>query len=127
MKKRMNRIATIFLLLFFMLCIVIDHFPEMNIEMSVGSTGVIFFVLLSIFTQEWGTPIFKSNKQKLKFNVYSGLALITFLVILNALGGISQSGLHLNNPILWFIYFVSVLASYIKYREEIRASKINGV
>lgn len=100
MKKRVNSISQILVVLFFTLMVVIDFFPNIGINMSLCTIGVITFIILAVITRQKGEPVFNSSKQEFIFILYSGIYILSLLLILTLLGGVSQTGIGLTNPIV---------------------------
>ncbi|WP_368502799.1 hypothetical protein AB3N04_00240 (plasmid) [Alkalihalophilus sp. As8PL] len=125
MKKRVNFLSEAFAVVFFTLMVVIDFFPDIGINMSIGAIGVVTFILLAVITRHKGEPVFSSKKQELIFIVLSGIYFFSLLIILSLLGGVSQVGIGITNPILWGLYLIGVLTSYTKYKKELKQSNNN--
>ena len=121
LKKRVSCISQILVVVFFTLMVVIDFFPNIGIPKSTGTIGVIIFLALAMITRHKGEPAYKSSKQKFISNLLGGIYIFSILLILSLLGGVSQAGIGLNNPILWGLYIVGVLVSYTKYRKELKS------
>jgi hypothetical protein len=126
MNKRVNFISEVLAVCFFTLMVVIDFFPDIGINMSIGTIGIITFIVIVVITRQKGEPVFKSSKQELIFTVLSGIYLFSLLIILNLLGGVSQVGIELTNPILWGLYLIGVIGAYIKYKKGIRHTNNDG-
>ncbi|WP_163969427.1 hypothetical protein [Oceanobacillus halotolerans] len=118
MKKRINFVSQSLAAGFFTLVIIIDFFPNLGINMLFGIAGFIIFVLLAAITHQKGEPLYRSSKQEFIFTVLSGIYLFSLLIILNLLGGNSQSAISLTHPILLVLYFSALLFSYIRYKKK---------
>lgn len=126
MKKRVNFISEVLVVFFFTLLVVIDFFPDIGLNMSFGAIGVVTFIVLGVITHQKGEPVFKSSKQELIFTVFSGIYLFSLLIILSLLGGVSQVGIKLTNPIIWGLYLLGVIGTYIKYKKELKQTSNDG-
>ena len=120
MKKRISSISQILVVVFFTLMVVIDFFPNIGINKSIGTIGVVTFIALAVFTRQKGEPVFNSGKQEFIFTLFSGVYIFSILIILTLLGGVSQVGIGLTNPILWGLYLIGILVSYTKYKKELK-------
>lgn len=118
MKKRIHFISQVLFVVFFTLTVVIDYFPHIGINKSIGITGIITFTVIVVLTRQKGEPVFKTSKSELIFAILSGMYFFSLILILSLLGGVSQVGIELDNPIIWGLYLLGVLSSYIKYRRE---------
>lgn len=121
MKKRVNSISQILVVMFFTLMVVIDFFPNIGINKSIGTIGIVTFIVLAVITRKKGEPVFNSSKQEFVFILFSGIYIISILIILTLLGGVSQAGIGLTNPILWGLYLIGILVSYTKYKKELNS------
>ena len=121
MKKRVSCISQILVVAFFTLMLVIDFFPNIGITSSIGTIGVIIFIALAVITRHKGEPEYKSSKQEFIFTLFGGIYIFSILLILTLLGGVSQAGIGLNNPILWGLYTLGLLVSYTKYKKELKS------
>ena len=126
MKNRVNYISQTLVAGFFTLIVVIDFFPDIGINISIGIMGVVTFIVLAFITRQNGEPVFKSSKQKLIFTFFSGIYIFSLLIILSLLGGVSQVGIEWTNPILWGLFLIEVLVSYTKYKKELKRTSNNG-
>ncbi|MEG0385602.1 MAG: hypothetical protein RR642_12695 [Solibacillus sp.] len=126
MKTRVNYISQTLVVGFFTLMVVIDFFPDKGINMSIVIMGGVTFIVLAFITRQIGKPVFKSSKQELIFTFFSGIYIFSLLIILSLLGGVSQAGIGLTNPIPWVIYLIGVLVSYTKYKKELKQTSNNG-
>lgn len=127
MKKRVNSISQILVLVFFTLMVVIDFFPNIGINMLIGTIGVVTFIVLAVITRQKGEPVFNSSKQELIFTLFSGIYIFSLLIILTLLGGVSQVGVGLTNPILWgLLYLLGVFVTYSKYKKEQKSKNGSG-
>ncbi|GAE37686.1 hypothetical protein [Halalkalibacter akibai] len=88
--------------------------------------GVVIFIVLAVITRQKGEPVFKSNKQELIFIVFSGIYFFSLLIILSLLGGVSQVGIGLTNPVLWGLYLLGVIGAYNKYKKELKQASNDG-
>ena len=120
MQRRVNSISEILVVVLFTLMVVIDFFPNIGINMSVGAIGVVTFIALAVITRQKGEPVFNSSKQELIFALFSGIYIFSLLIILTLLGGVSQVGIGLTNPILWGLPLLGVLVSYSKYKKQLK-------
>jgi hypothetical protein len=116
MKKRIHFISQVLFVIFFTLTVVIDYFPHIGINKSIGITGIIIFTVMAVLTRQQGEPVFKTSKSEFKFAILSGMYFFSLILILSLLGGVSQVGIGLDNPIIWGLYLLGVLSFYIKYR-----------
>lgn len=89
--------------------------------MSIGIAAVVTFLILAVITRQKGEPVFNSAKQELIFTLISGLYIFLLIIILTLLGGVSQVGLGLTNPMLWGIYVIGIFVSYKKYKKELKS------
>ena len=121
MKTRVSCISQILVVAFFTLMLVIDFFPNIGITSSIGTIGVIIFIALAVITRHKGEPEYKSSKQEFIFTLFGGIYIFSLLLILTLLGGVSQAGIGLNNPILWGLYTLGLLVSYTKYKKELKS------
>lgn len=119
MKKMIHFISKVLIVVFFTLMVILDYFPTIGINMSIGTAGLIIFIVLAVITRQKGKPLFKSSKHELIFNVILGLYFFSLLLILRLLGGLSQSGIELTNPIVWVLYLFGLYISYRKYKKEL--------
>ncbi|MFJ7730782.1 hypothetical protein ACIQXF_02690 [Lysinibacillus sp. NPDC097231] len=125
MKNRIHYISQTLVVGFLTLMVVIDIFPEIGINMSIGIMGVVTFIVLAVITRQKGEPVFNSSKQKLIFTLFFGIYIFSVLIILTLLGGASRAGIGLSNPILWGLFLIEVLVSYTKYRRELKQTSDN--
>ena len=126
MKKRVDFLSQAFAMIFFTLMIIIDFFPQIGINMSVGVVGFGTFFLIIVIIRKKGEPVFSSNKQELIFIILFGIYFFSLLIILSLVGGVSQAGIGLTNPVLWGLYLIGVLASYTRYKKELKQLSNNG-
>ncbi len=116
-----NFFSKIFLcltVLCFGLLIIIDFFPNINIDKNIFAIGVLLFGILSSILDKTLKSKSKTAKQSLIVSIIIPTALIIYLVLLTILGGSSQSGIGLNNPVVWLLYIVAILGGYIKYKKS---------
>lgn len=123
MKIRIKSISENLVVVFFTLMVVIDFFPNIGINRSIGIGGVVTFLILAVITRQKGEPVFNSAKQELIFTLIFGIYIFLLIIILTLLGGVSQVGLGLTNPMLWGIYVIGILVSYKKYKKELKSHK----
>ena len=121
MKKRVNSISQILVGVFFTLMIVIDFFPNIGINKAIGIIGVVTFLALGVITRQKGERVFNSSKQEFIFTLFQGIYILSILVILTLLGGVSQVGIGLTNPLLWGLYLIGVLVSFKNYKKELKS------
>jgi hypothetical protein len=121
MKKRVNSISQILVVVFFTLMIVIDFFPNIGINKAIGIIGVVTFLALGVITRQKGERVFNSSKQEFIFTLFLGIYILSILVILTLLGGVSQVGIGLTNPLLWGLYLIGVLVSFNNYKKELKS------
>ncbi len=126
MKNKVNILSEVLVLVFLTLMIVIDFFPDIGISMSVGVIGVVTFIILSIITRQKGKSVFNPRKQELIIIVCFGLYIFTVLLILRLLGGQSQVGIELTNPLLWGLYLIGITVAYSNYKKELKQLSNNG-
>ncbi|MFN7252383.1 MAG: hypothetical protein ACK4M9_16620 [Anaerobacillus sp.] len=126
MKKRVNFISQALAVVFFTLVVIIDFFPDIGINMSIGVIGFVTFIMFAVLTRQKQEQVFSSSKQVLIFTVFSGTYFFSLLIILSLLGGASQVGVGLTNPILWGLYLIGALVSYTKYKKELKHTTNNG-
>lgn len=116
-----NFFSKIFLsltVLCFGLLIIIDFFPNINIDKNIFVIGVLLFGILSSILDRTLKSKSKTAKQSLIVSIIIPTALIIYLVLLTILGGSSQSGIGLNNPVVWLLYIAAILGGYIKYKKS---------
>lgn len=116
-----NFFSKIFLsltVLCFGLLIIIDFFPNINIDKNIFVIGVLLFGILSSILDRTLKSKSKTAKQSLIVSIIIPIALIIYLVLLTILGGSSQSGIGLNNPVVWLLYIAAILGGYIKYKKS---------
>ncbi|WP_096199963.1 hypothetical protein [Bacillus sp. FJAT-45350] len=120
MRKRVHFLSHVLAVGFFTLMVVIDFFPDIGINMSIGVGGVVTFIGLAVLTRQKGEPVFHSSRQELIYTVLSGIYFFSLLLLLSLLGGVSQNGIGLTNPVLWGLYLLGLLVSYNKYKKELQ-------
>lgn len=116
-----NFFSKIFLcltVLCFGLLIIIDFFPNIYIDKNIFAIGVLLFGILSSILDKTLKSKSKTAKQSLIVSIIIPTALIIYLVLLTILGGSSQSGIGLNNPVVWLLYIAAILGGYIKYKKS---------
>ena len=102
----------------FILMIVVDFFPEaINIQLRTILFLLILFGIIAALTQDKASIKSNPNISKVLTLIF-GTSIILLLVILTLMGGQSQSGIGINNPIIWLLYFVSVISVLFKKKEK---------
>lgn len=119
MRRLVNWLSNIMAMIFFTLMVVIDYFPNIWFDMKFAITGAVLFLLISTFTRQKGSSLFKSSKQQLIFTILLGGYLFLLFQLLTSLGGVSRSGIGINDPIVWLVYIFSVFMVYRKYKREV--------
>ncbi|GEL76066.1 hypothetical protein [Tenuibacillus multivorans] len=126
MKRKVNFISQVLAAGFLTLMIVIDFFPNIGIDMSIGVVGIVTFTALAGITHRKGEPVFKSSKQEFIFTFLSGIYFFSLLLILSLLGGVSQKGIVFTNPVLWVLFLFALIVSYTKYKKQLKQTGNRG-
>ena len=79
MKQRVNFVSQILAVVFFTLMVVVDFFPDTGINMSIGVTGLIIFIVIAVITRDRGEPVFNSSKQEFIFIFFQGYTFSCYL------------------------------------------------
>ena len=114
MKNTFNKLFERIASIMFALTLVFDYFPEIGISYKVSALVMILFIVLAVITQDHLHYSIKSLK--LEFLTVTSIMLL--LLILSLIGGESQNGLNLDNPIIWFLYFGSLFTIIVKYKRK---------
>ncbi|KGR78596.1 hypothetical protein [Ureibacillus sinduriensis] len=101
----------------FGLLIIIEFFQNINIDKKIMVISVLLFGILSSIFERTITSKIKTAKQSLIISIIIPTALIIYLVLLTILGGSSQSGIGLNNPVVWLMYIATIVGGYVKYKK----------
>ena len=119
MKKKIHNLFSGLTIFSFILMIVVDFFPEaINIQLRTILFILILVGIIAALTKD--KAIIKSNPIISKVPTLSfGTSLILLLVILTLMGGQSESGIGINNPIIWLLYFASVISVLFKKKRNI--------
>ena len=121
MKDKLNSVFQALTLLAFLSILVIDHFEQINVPLGVPLIAIIIFVIATAAT----TDISKQIEPRTKFvrNLIFTIILIAFLIVLYAIGGVSQSGIGIANPLVWVLAVISVGFSYMGYNKTLKSSE----
>lgn len=65
MKKRVNFISEVLVVFFLTLMVVIDFFPNIGIDMSIGVIGVVSFIILVLLLIKKGNQYLNQGKKNL--------------------------------------------------------------
>jgi hypothetical protein len=88
----------------FTLLFVYDFFPNIPLGIAIPDGALIaMFIELFLFSLLFKSMRFTSNKDKLKWNIFSTTYLVFLIVLFTILGGKSSIGLSFDNGGLWGI------------------------
>lgn len=120
MKRKIHHLFLGLTTFFFIFLVVLDFFPAaINIQSKIIIFLIILFGIISVVTQD---------KDNVKSNAYiskigSPLILTTLLVlliiILTLMGGQSQSGVGIDNPVIWLLYLATIISVLFKKRKNV--------
>ena len=121
MKNKLNVLFQVLLLLSFLSILVIDHFEQLNIPLSIPLIAVIISIIANAMTAD----ITKQIEPRTKFfrNISFTVIFIIALFVLDLLGGVSESGIGFNSPLVWVLVILSASFSFISYRKSLKAAK----
>ena len=122
MKNKLNNTLLYLSIVSLLFIIVADYFPNIGINSIIGVISLLIFVLLFILTHEKERKNLNPRKT-LIIDFIFGSSLILLLIILTLLGGESQSGISLKNPIIWLLYLIAIFSSWSNYKKSIRTKE----
>jgi phosphatidylglycerophosphatase A len=107
--KKSNFAQMLLVLLAMTVLLAYDFFPAVNNLISISKplliTLIIIIVLVSIFSNRTQK---EDTKEILRYQVITLLYLFMLIVSFTILGGTSQVGITLRNPVLWIVIAISV-------------------
>ena len=121
MTKIVIILSKVLVVVFFILMLILDFFPQIGIDAVIPLLGVILFSLLIVIISLKGDiPIFnfKNDKRNLISYIVIGACLLLLIATLTLIGGKSQSDIRLNDPIIWVIYLGSAIYFFKKTKRR---------
>ena len=107
--KKSNFAQMLLVLLAMTVLLAYDFFPTFNNLISISKplliTLIIIIVLVSIFSNRTQK---EDSKEILRYQIITLLYLFMLIVSFTILGGTSQVGITLRNPVLWIVIVLSV-------------------
>lgn len=107
-----------FLLAVFTILMINDFFPNLLILIEVPKgaiLGTIFIIFISI--SFFSNPE-KEEERALKWNVAMSFYLPFLIVLLSLLGGHSETGISMSDPLVLVLMFISFLEVYKKLKQK---------
>ncbi|MDF2067465.1 hypothetical protein [Bacillus sp. Cr_A10] len=121
--KKLNLLLMLIFLLSVTVLLTYDFFPMytnlVDIPKRLLISLIIVIVIISIFTRNKNQK--KDSKTILRFQTLLFIYLVGLIVLFTILGGTSQIGLNLQNPVLWVVIVISILG-ILKQRQKVRRS-----
>lgn len=120
MKNKLNGLFQVLLLLSFLSILVIDHFEQINVPLSVPLILIIICIVANAMTADISKQIEPRTKflRNIGFTVIFVIALFT----LDLLGGVSESGVSINSPLVWVLVVLSATFSFITYKKSTKTA-----
>lgn len=121
MKTKLNSLFQLLLLLSFLSILVIDHFEQIKIPLSVPLIVIIICIVANAMTAD----IAKQIEHRTKFirNIGFTVIFMITLFVLDFLGGVSQSGIGFYSPLVWVLVVLSVVFSTITYKKTVKTKE----
>ncbi|HWK23330.1 MAG TPA: hypothetical protein VNS08_09905 [Ureibacillus sp.] len=116
-----NLLSKVFLLLAalsFCLLIILDFFPVIEFHKIYSFIGILLFGFLSAITDKNNSSKNKPAKQILLMWAIAPTALILLLVVLTLLGGHSESGVGIDNPVIWILYIGTIISAGLRLKKN---------
>lgn len=119
MKKKIHILSLGLTIFFFILMLVVDYFPEaINIQLRTILFLLISFVIISGLTEDRANYESNSNISKMS-TLIIGTSIMLLLIILTLIGGQSQSGISINNPLTWLVYLASIIPVFFNKKHNV--------
>ena len=120
--KKTNVFIIVLLLLSMTTLLAYDFFPDLiefiYLPKSILVGLLIIIVVFSIFSNRFQKD---NSRIILLWQMVSMLYLLSLVVVFTVLGGISQVGISLNNPVLWIVIVISIYEIY-EQNKKVKAS-----
>ncbi|MBZ5202868.1 hypothetical protein HU147_16800 [Planomicrobium chinense] len=102
----------------FTLLMIQDFFPATLLAIKIPQgiiigTILVIFICISFFSDKE-----KEKERGFKWNIFTSFYVIFLIVLLSLLGGQSTSGISLDSPIVWALFFISVFKIYEEFKRR---------
>lgn len=114
-----RKILSVSVLVILTLLIIYDYFPQLIYFLHIPKSVLVGLLLLTIIIGIFMNYLQKevSSKSTLSWQVTTILYLLALISILTLLGGTSQVGISLSNPVLWIVLLISVFELVREYKK----------
>lgn len=120
LKKKVHNLFFNLTIFSFVVLIILDYFPEIiNLSSKIIIMIIILFGIIAALTEgKW-----KEKERSNRILVF-GTSIMLLLIFLTLIGGKSQSGIGINNPIIWLLYFTLIIPILFKKKSHDTNNKL---
>ncbi|MFS0763546.1 hypothetical protein [Peribacillus phoenicis] len=114
---KLKRLLRIGIFLLFSILIIFDYFPNIvfnAIPKTTLTIGIISLALIYIVINRGNA---KESENSLILEAVFIFYTLVLLVVLTLMGGKSNVGISLKNPILWFVLLLTIADMTLRYRK----------
>lgn len=111
--KKVNVFIIVLMLLSMTILLAYDFFPDLIDFIYLPKSLVVALLIIIVIFSILSNRFQKDNSRLiLLWQLVSMLYLFLLVVAFTVLGGISQVGISLNNPVLWIVILISIYEIY---------------
>lgn len=114
------------LMLGFTILMIHDFFPETLLALRIPQWLIIGMILVIFICISFLSDKGEENEREITWNIFTSFYVMFLIVLLSLLGGQSTSGISLDSPIVWALFFISVFKIYeeLKRRQSKKSQEI---
>ncbi|WP_422195129.1 hypothetical protein [Psychrobacillus psychrotolerans] len=116
--KKVNVFIIVLMLLSMTSLLAYDFFPDLIDFIYLPKSLVVALLIIIVIFSILSNRFQKDNSRLiLLWQLVSMLYLFLLVVTFTVLGGISQVGISLNNPVLWIVILISIYEIYVQSKK----------
>lgn len=116
--KKVNVFIIVLMLLSMTSLLAYDSFPDLIDFIYLPKSLVVALLIIIVIFSILSNRFQKDNSRLiLLWQLVSMLYLFLLVVAFTVLGGISQVGISLNNPVLWIVILISIYEIYVQSKK----------